>query len=56
MFRVSVSYNFFRLMLVFGLFEWCCYDGGCFENSLINFCLFSVLEYFINDVKWGILF
>ena len=46
-----VSHNFLRLTLAPGPSERRCHDGGCFENSLINFCLSSVLEHFINDVK-----
>ncbi|WP_213076302.1 hypothetical protein, partial [Escherichia coli] len=44
--RASVSHNFLRLTLAPGTAARRCHDGGCFENSLINFCLSSVLEHF----------
>ncbi len=47
-FRASVSHNFLRLTLAPGPSERRCHNGGCFENSLINFCLSSVLEHFLS--------
>ena len=45
-FRTEFSHRFLGLTLAPGPSERRCHDGGCFENSLINFCLSSVLEHF----------